>query len=305
MGRHEPIRTSLDRIQNSFIRRYRITRAHLQAGGNCSVPRLHVSSSEQNLSLKKRQTNVPAHFGVCKWKTHLLVVVLAVPSSGVMTSPASARTAAPGSPRALVFRVRVARRRRGGASSCVRCAAAAAAAPAPSTLCCNGVCARATAWRAADGAASMEAHRSARCRRAATGLAAQGCPFCQPERSSGCSGVRQLRLRCRASLRRVRRVFACVRLRDAQPIFFVVAGARAASRTRTAARGARVACRTHHERRLPRRPLENILESHSPALGKTGRPSAPTRDAREAATENTLRGPTHRFGQRGQPHKPH
>jgi hypothetical protein len=63
-----------------------------------------------------------------------------------------------------------------------------------------------------DGAASMEAHRSARCRRAVTGLAAQGCPFATlavKRPAAALCGYGRAR---EASLRPARRGFACVRL---------------------------------------------------------------------------------------------
>ena len=76
----------------------------------------------------------------------------------------------------------------------------------------------------------------------------------------------------------------------------------AASRTRTAARAVLDCLQNAHERRLSRRPLENPLGLHSRRWGKQAG-SVPTRDApTRQPTESTKRGPTHRFGQRGQPH---
>jgi hypothetical protein len=83
--------------------------------------------------------------------------------------------------------------------------------------------------------------------------------------------------------------------------FFVVADTGAASRTRTAARFLDW-IQNAHERRLPRRPLENPLALHSRRWGKTGRQRSHARRAHEAAHRVDQERPDPPLVQRGQPY---
>ena len=148
-----------------------------------------------------------------------------------------------------------------------------------------------------DGAASMEAHRSARYRGAAQGLAAHTAALPPTFR------VKRLQRRSVATKPLARHhcgplvafshAFGC---EMASP-FFCGGRTGAASRTRTAARAVLDCLQNARERRLPRRPLENPLALHSRRWGKTGRqrsharrprgsPPSEPREARPTALDN-------------------
>ena len=140
-----------------------------------------------------------------------------------------------------------------------------------------------------DGAASMEAHRSALCPRAAKGLAAQAALLRNPRVKRPAAAFCGYGCAAEASLLNSRSNFPMRSAASCPALFFVVAAiwptpGQPGLEPRRPKGSPRI---SHREGCLA--PTGKLLgKALQPALGKTGAPALP-RATREAATENTVR----------------